>query len=98
MRTVTPTTYVKNASRGRWAGPVSIEDLNEMTALQRDAIKTVQGSRVDKASASCCVGFIGVGAIFGAVICFVSGLLGWLLIMKKVIIQCTACGAVTPAS
>lgn len=36
--------------------------------------------------------------IFLGVLCFVSGLLGWLLIMKKHVLQCDSCGAVTNAS
>jgi hypothetical protein len=37
--------------------------------------------------------FIGLG-----VACFVSGLLGWLLVMKKRVLQCDVCGAVVNAS
>jgi hypothetical protein len=32
------------------------------------------------------------------VACFVSGLLGWLLVMRKRILQCNYCNAVVPAS
>jgi hypothetical protein len=37
--------------------------------------------------------FIGWGIAF-----FVSGLLGWLLVMKKRVLQCDVCGAVVNAS
>ena len=37
--------------------------------------------------------FIGWGVAF-----FVSGLLGWLLLMKKRVLQCDVCGAVVNAS
>jgi len=30
--------------------------------------------------------------------CFVGGLLGWLLVMKKRVLQCSVCGAVISAS
>ena len=30
--------------------------------------------------------------------CFVGGLLGWLLVMKKRVLQCPVCGAVVNAS
>jgi hypothetical protein len=32
------------------------------------------------------------------VLSFVGGLLGWLLVMKKAVLQCNNCGAVVPAS
>ena len=44
--------------------------------------------------------FAGVGTIalvYIGIFCFVSGLLGWLLIMKKHILQCVYCGAVVNA-
>lgn len=37
-------------------------------------------------------------AFFFAVAFFVSGLLGWLLVMKKKVLACTHCSAVVPAS
>ena len=36
--------------------------------------------------------------IFVALVAFVSGLLGWLFVMKKKILSCTHCSAVVPAS
>ena len=39
----------------------------------------------------------GLSLGFG-IACFVSGLLGWLLIMKKRVLQCAVCGAVIGAS
>lgn len=36
-------------------------------------------------------GLAGIGA-------FVAGLLGWLLVMKKTVLQCDECDATTPAS
>ena len=39
----------------------------------------------------------GIG-IFLAVIFFIGGLLGWLLVMKKKVLICTHCSAVVPAS
>ena len=40
------------------------------------------------------------GVVAGAIVAvasFVSGLLGWLLIMKKDVLKCNSCGAVVPA-
>lgn len=39
----------------------------------------------------------GLAIIFG-IASFVSGIFGWLLVMKKKILQCSACGAVVSAS
>jgi hypothetical protein len=39
----------------------------------------------------------GLTVAFG-IACFVSGLLGWLLVMKKRVLQCSMCGAVVNAS
>jgi hypothetical protein len=36
--------------------------------------------------------------IFFALVAFVGGLLGWLLVMKKRILSCAYCSAVVPAS
>ena len=42
---------------------------------------------------------IGVGfAIFCGVASFVGGLIGWLLVMKKRVLQCSVCGAIVNAS
>ena len=41
---------------------------------------------------------VGTVAIFFGVLSFVGGLLGWLLVMKKQVLQCTHCGAVIAAS
>ena len=39
----------------------------------------------------------GLSACFG-ISCLVGGLLGWLLVMKKKVLQCKNCGAVIAAS
>jgi hypothetical protein len=45
------------------------------------------------------VRLLGGGAAFTAgVMCFVGGLLGWLLVMRKRVLQCGLCGAVVNAS
>ena len=43
-------------------------------------------------------GFAVILSIIGIVASFVGGLLGWLLIMKKKVLQCTSCQAVVNAS
>jgi hypothetical protein len=37
-------------------------------------------------------------AIFFAILCFVGGLFGWILVMRKRVLQCSWCGAVISAS
>lgn len=48
--------------------------------------------------ASAGAGLAGGFSIFIGLAFFVSGLLGWLLIMKKQILQCNVCGAVVNAA
>jgi len=78
-----------------------------ITTDDRSTLTPAQRSVVDDATLSLSVGKVGAGA--GAVIggglsilliicCFVGGLLGWLLIMKKKVLQCTHCSAIVAAS
>jgi hypothetical protein len=56
---------------------------------------SAHGGKLDAGQGSALVsGF----AIFCGVSSFVGGLFGWLLIMKKRVLQCSACGAVINAS
>ena len=75
---------------------------SEREQLSRDASRAV-----DAASLSLSAGMAGVGIggalAGGASLCigvsfFTGGLLGWLLIMKKRILQCNSCGATVAAS
>jgi hypothetical protein len=44
------------------------------------------------AGAACCFGgLLGIGPLLGMILCFVGGLLGWLLIMKKKVKVCCNC-------
>lgn len=52
----------------------------------------------DPALSALGIGLSTVTYLLVGVAAFVSGLLGWLLVMKKTILQCDFCGAVTPAS
>jgi hypothetical protein len=42
--------------------------------------------------------FLGASYFVLMILAFVSGLLGWLLVMKKRVLQCGLCGAVVNAS
>ncbi len=47
------------------------------------------------------IAFAGIGSLvilYVAVVCFVGGLLGWLLVMRKYVLQCDNCGAVVNAA
>jgi hypothetical protein len=78
---------------------VSQSELGQLTESQRQA---VQQARLELAA-----GTVGAGAgaalaggaslLFG-VFSLVGGLLGWLLVMKKSVLQCNGCGAVVAAS
>ena len=71
------------------------------------ALTPQQQTAVRNAQLSIAAGKVGAGAatvvasglcLFVIVVSFVGGLLGWLLIMRKRVLQCTRCGAVVPAS
>ena len=78
-----------------------------LTTQERESLTPEQLTLVDQVSldvatapvgAACCgLGFV-AGGIVGVVTFFVSGLLGWLLVMRKRVIRCTQCGAVFAAS
>jgi hypothetical protein len=79
--------------------PVQQAELTQLTEPQRQA---VQQAKLELAA-----GTVGAGAgaalaggasvLFG-VFSLVGGLLGWLLVMKKTVLQCNGCGAVVAAS
>ena len=55
-------------------------------------------SAASSSGADAGVAFAGGFIILFGVGCFVAGLLGWLLIMKKQVLQCNVCGAVVNAN
>jgi hypothetical protein len=78
-----------------------------ITAADRSALTPEQKSVVDAAKTSLSAGKLGAGlgtlmgggiSVFLIVSCFVGGLLGWLLIMKKRVLQCNQCSATVAAS
>jgi hypothetical protein len=77
--------------------PVAGEDLSALASEQRAAVQsaqmTISASKIGAGTA------IAGGVSFGIIVmAFVGGLLGWLLVMKKAVLQCTSCGAIIPAS
>ena len=87
-----------------------IEKVIEMKTITEDDNSTLspeQKSLINDATLSLSAGKVGAGAgavigggisIFLIISCFVGGLLGWLLIMKKKVLQCNHCSAVVAAS
>jgi hypothetical protein len=75
------------------------EQLAALTPQQRTAVRDAQSS-VSAHTAGTDAGAVVAGglSLFVIVMSFVGGLLGWLLIMRKRVLQCTRCGAVVPAS
>lgn len=74
-------------------------DTSRLNRRQRAAVRDVSLSLTASAAGT----GIGVAAVAGvsifiAVASLVGGLLGWLLIMKKRVLQCDRCGAVVAAS
>jgi len=78
-----------------------------LTATDRDSLSPEQRTALSSAELAKSAGQLGAGAgtavaggfgIFLIVVSFVGGLLGWLLIMKKKVLQCGSCKAVVAAS
>jgi len=73
--------------------------MSQLTELQRQA---VQQAKLELAAGTVGAGagaaLAGGASILFGVFSLVGGLLGWLLVMKKAVLQCNACGAVVAAS
>jgi len=78
---------------------VSDAELVPLTYQQRAAVHDAQLSvSAQKLGAGAATVIAGGFSVFVIVASFVGGLLGWLLIMRKRVLQCARCGAVVPAS
>ena len=70
-----------------------------LTDTQRTAITDAQNSLAARSVGAGAAAFVAGGfAITLSIIAFVGGLLGWLLVMKKQVLECNYCGAVIAAS
>ncbi|MDB6110390.1 MAG: hypothetical protein JWR69_2140 [Pedosphaera sp.] len=79
--------------------PVDDSELQTLTPQQVSAVHQAEiSSTGGKLGAGAGVALAGGFSIFVIVASFVGGLLGWLLIMRKRVLQCARCGAVVPAS
>lgn len=83
--------------------PITADDLSALTPEQKsvvdEATRTLSAAKVGAGAAAIIGGGLSIFlVIFGGIFCFVGGLLGWLLVMKKKILQCNQCSAVVAAS
>jgi hypothetical protein len=73
--------------------------LSRLNTFQRSAVRDagiqVSAAKAAPSLAACCGGRFSVMIMIGS---FVGGLLGWLLVMRKSVLQCFRCGAVVAAS
>jgi len=77
----------------------SREEKEGLSADQAAAVSTADAEVRARAGAVGCMGACGTGmAATVAVLSFIGGLLGWLLVMKKRVLVCSTCSAVTNAS
>jgi hypothetical protein len=79
--------------------PVGSAELVSLTSQQQSAVHDAELSALDrKIGAGAATIIAGGFSMFVIVVSFVGGLLGWLLIMRKRVLQCDRCGAIVPAS
>ena len=83
--------------------PLEEAEESGLTSRQRQAItearQTIAHASSGGAAAGGLLAIVGSGtSLCAAIGFFVNGLLGWLLTMKKTVLQCTACGTTVAAS
>ena len=78
---------------------ITAEEKSGLTDSQRSAVSaavlSLNAQKAGAGIATAAVGGLSIGII---VMSFVGGLLGWLLVMKKKVLQCPLCAAVVAAS
>lgn len=91
-----PTEMIAQLEKGEHP---SAESKVALTAEQATAVSAAESEADARMAAGGCFGACGTGmAAIMAVVSFVGGLIGWLLVMKKQVLVCSACSAVTNAS
>lgn len=73
----------------------------QVSGLSADQLRELDSVNAGKQAVACCAClglFASIGYIGSAIASFVGGLLGWVLIMKKTVLQCSRCGLVLAAS
>lgn len=91
-----PSEIVEDVAAGKRISETRLANLTPDQRMQvRAAELKVSTAKAVPGLAACCGGGFSVMIIIGS---FVGGLLGWLLIMRKTVLQCFRCGAVVAAS
>jgi hypothetical protein len=91
-----PAPIINEVVSGRHVSP---QEVASLTYQQQSAVHEAESSRLGQTIGGGAATVIAGGfSIFVMVASFVGGLLGWLLIMRKRVLQCARCGAVVPAS
>lgn len=79
--------------------PIPQSDMVKLTPKQRSAVELANAELAASVAGSGCAAACGTGlAGIGVVLSFVGGLVGWILVMKKRVLQCNRCGATVAAS
>ena len=87
---------VQDVADGKTIDEIRLANLTPDQRMQvRAAELKVSTAKAVPGVAACCGGGFSVMIMIGS---FVGGLLGWLLIMRKTVLQCFRCGAVVAAS
>jgi hypothetical protein len=91
-----PRDIVEDVAAGKTIDEVRLANLTPDQRMQvRTAALKVSTAKAVPGLAACCGGGFSVMIMIGS---FVGGLLGWLLVMRKTVLQCFRCGAVVAAS
>ena len=91
-----PRDIVEDVAAGKRIDEIRLANLTPDQLMQvRAAELKVSTAKAVPGLAACCGGGFSVIVMIGS---FVGGLLGWLLVMRKTVLQCFRCGAVVAAS
>ncbi len=83
----------------RRGNAITEDDLQGLNQDQRDKVKLQESALIMGRGGAAGVAALGAGMfICMGVSCLVSGLLGWLLVMKRWVLQCTNCMAVVESA
>jgi len=81
------------------SGTVAESTLSSLPPEQAEQVRSLLLSdSAGQVGAAAGAGIMGLGAALGFVMSLVGGLLGWLLTMRKKVLQCGSCSAVVAAS
>ncbi len=90
-----PAELQQSLRRGNPATEADMEGLTlEQQSQVRSANREIEASQVGRGCFAAC----GTGvALIGAVLCFIGGVFGWLLVMRKRVLMCNYCRATIDA-